>query len=100
MRLRTRLLTGALAAGVIAVPLAPVSPAGAAPPPELDAAVAWLADQQEADGGFEMADFPGFETPDAVFALANAGQTGTTWSTTDALAAVADSSVVKAVIVP
>jgi hypothetical protein len=51
-------------------------------------AVAWLATQQQTDGGFEVAGFPGFETPDAVAALAADGQTGGTWSTTEALDAV------------
>ena len=33
--------------------------------------------QQQPDGGFEVAAFPGFETPDAVLAIAEAAQTGT-----------------------
>ena len=32
----------------------------------------WLRTQQQPDGGFEVAGFPGFETPDAVFAIAAA----------------------------
>jgi hypothetical protein len=51
-------------------------------------AVTWLEAQQTADGGFEVAGFPGFETPDAVAALAAEAQTGGTWSTTEALNAV------------
>jgi len=51
-------------------------------------AVDWLRTQQQPDGGFEVAGFPGFETPDAVFALAQGAQTGTTWSPSAALAAV------------
>lgn len=94
MRTRTR-LAGLAAATLAAVPLL-AAPAGAAPtapaPPrasvEVDAAVAWLASQQEADGGFELADFPGFETPDAVLALAAAGQPGPGWDEAAALAAV------------
>lgn len=65
--------------------------AGAADPADqavADAAAAWIALQQEADGGFELADFPGFETPDAVLAIASAAQTGSTWSTAEALAAI------------
>ena len=73
-------------------------------------AVDWLATQQEPDGGFEVADFPGFETLDAVLAIAANAQipeatssaararatssTGTpapvpTWSTAKARSAVA-----------
>ena len=33
-------------------------------------AVTYLAGQQQADGGFELAGFPGFETPDAIAAIA------------------------------
>jgi hypothetical protein len=88
MRLRTRLCTGAVVVGALVAPLAPGSPAGAAPPAQLAPAVEWLLDQQEADGGFEVADFAGFETSDAVFALASAAQTGSDWDTGQALAAV------------
>lgn len=61
-----------------------LSPAGEA----ADRAVAWLVTQQLPDGGFELAAYPGFETPDAVLAIAMAAQTGATWSTAEALAAV------------
>jgi hypothetical protein len=53
-----------------------------------DAAVAWLESQQLPDGGFELASFPGFETRDAALAIAEDAQTGTTWNTSEALAAV------------
>lgn len=53
-----------------------------------DAAILWLEASQEADGGFELADFPPFETPDAVLALAEDAQTSPTWSPAQALAAV------------
>lgn len=73
-------------------PLAAV-PAGGAPSaadrPTVDAAAAWLRSQQQADGGFEVAGFAGFETPDAVLALAEAAQTGSTWDADAARAAVA-----------
>jgi len=71
-------------------------PAGAGPTPAgptpaqtaSTAAVDWLVSQQQPDGGFELAGFPGFETPDVVLAIAMAAQTGPTWSTAEALAAV------------
>jgi len=68
-----------------------LSAAGAADPASTTAggkAVGWLLTQQQPDGGFEVAGFPGFETPDAVLAIAGHAQTGTTWSTAQALAAV------------
>ena len=51
-------------------------------------AISWLRTQQQSDGGFEVAGFPGFETPDAVLALAAAAQSGPTWSASAARAAV------------
>jgi hypothetical protein len=51
-------------------------------------AAAWLVQQQEPDGGFELADFPGFETPDAVLAIAEAAQTGASWSKAEARAVI------------
>jgi hypothetical protein len=52
------------------------------------AAVSWIETQQQSDGGFETVGFPGFETPDAVLAIAEQAQTGSTWSTSQAIAAV------------
>ena len=70
----------------------PPSPAGAqtAGPPALGtaAAAAFLRAAQQPDGGFETAGFPGFETPDAVLALAEVAQTGTSWNVAQARAAV------------
>ena len=63
------------------------SAAGATIDP-IAAARNWLVAQQQPDGGFELAKFPGFETPDAILAIATAGQTGSTWSEAEALAAV------------
>ncbi|QYG92788.1 hypothetical protein HC251_10340 [Iamia sp. SCSIO 61187] len=90
MRVRTRLFTAAAVGGALLAPLVPVGsvPAGAVSTPALDHARAWLVDQQQDDGGFETVGFPGFETPDAVHALAAAGQADATWSTDEALAAV------------
>jgi hypothetical protein len=51
-------------------------------------AVEWLRDQQKADGGFEVAGFPGFETPDAVLAIAENAQQQAAWDTTQARRAV------------
>ena len=68
----------------------------ATPTPESQSAAhtaaAWLVDQQVAAGpfagSFEVAGSPGFETPDALLAIAAAAQTTDTWSAAEALAAV------------
>ena len=52
-------------------------------------AVQWIGTQQQTDGGFEVSGFPGFETPDAVLAIAEQAQTTAVWDTTTARAAVA-----------
>jgi hypothetical protein len=52
------------------------------------AATTWLDGQQLTDGSFEVAGFPGFETPDAVLAIAENAQTVRKWSPATALAAV------------
>ena len=44
--------------------------------------------QQQSDGGFEVAGFPGFETPDAIEAIAENAEKQATWNTSQALAAV------------
>jgi hypothetical protein len=56
--------------------------------PTVTNARAWLVSQQEADGGFEVANFPGFETSDAAFAIASAAQPSAAWDPEVALAAV------------
>lgn len=85
-RLLHIILAGALALASLAVLTAPSS---AQTNDEVaDAAVAWLATQQQPDGGFEVGGVAGFETPDATLAIAAAGQADDTWSTTEALAAV------------
>ena len=58
--------------------------------PTVTDAIAWLLTQQEADGGFEVSNFQGFETPDAILAIAEAAQTTSTWSTTEAFDAVSN----------
>lgn len=51
-------------------------------------ATVWLRDQQLPDGSFELAGFPGFETADAVIAIAEEAQTTGGWDHGEALAAV------------
>jgi hypothetical protein len=51
-------------------------------------AVDWLKTQQQSDGGFEVAGFPGFETPDAVLAIAEQAQTTSTWNPSVGFSAV------------
>ena len=51
-------------------------------------AAAWLKTQVQPDGSFEHTSFAGFETTDAVIAIAEQSQTGVTWSTAEAFAAV------------
>jgi prenyltransferase beta subunit len=53
-----------------------------------DKGVTWLKTQQQTDGGFEVAGFPGFETPDAVLAIASAAQTTYAWNKVTARNAV------------
>ena len=62
-----------VAAMTAALVLSSRSPRGSAPPASVaaaDAAVSWLTTQQQPDGGFELAGFPGFETLDAAIAIA------------------------------
>jgi hypothetical protein len=51
-------------------------------------ATAWLLTQQETDGGFEVANFSGFETPDAILAIAENAQQQYAWDKTQARNAV------------
>jgi hypothetical protein len=86
-----RVLASCSALAVAILFVAPVAPAGAADPASVAAsanAVAWLKTQQQPDGSFEVAQFPGFETRDAALAIAEQAQTGSTWDTGEALAAV------------
>jgi len=52
-------------------------------------ATTWLKTQQQADGSFEVAGFPGFETPDAILAIAEDAQAQAKWDATQARQAVA-----------
>ncbi len=56
--------------------------------PVLTKATTWLASQQQTDGSFEVSGFAGFETPDAVVAIAEPAQTKLGWDTTVARNAV------------
>jgi hypothetical protein len=51
-------------------------------------ATAWLATRQQPDGGFEVAGFPGFETPDAILAIAEEAQQQYAWDAGQARRAV------------
>lgn len=84
-----------LAVGVgvaVLAPLALALPASADLPPDpvVISARAWLVDQQQADGGFELAGFGGFETSDAALALAQASQVDGLWDPATARDAVED----------
>ena len=80
----------ALALPVPGLPGVPAPPAAAASLSlDLGRAATFIKSKQQTDGGFETAGFPGFETPDAILALAEAAQTGPTWNTTTARTAVA-----------
>jgi len=78
----------ALVTGVLLATAAAAAPAAGQPEPAVVRAAAWIATQQQADGGFELAGFPGFETPDAALALAIAGQPGGAWDHRAARAAI------------
>ncbi len=58
-------------------------------PPVVSEATNWIKSQQLTDGSFEVAGFPGFETADAVLAIAEKAQTSNTWSKSRARNAVA-----------
>lgn len=89
MKIVRPLATAAAALGLVATVL-PAGPAAAAPDagPSVSSALVFLRGQQQTDGGFETAGATGFETTDAVFALAVAGQDGVTWDTVKARNAV------------
>jgi len=84
MRVLRPAFVGTFVISALLVALAPQ--AGAEPVTE--DAMAWLLTQQQDDGGFEVAQFDGFETPDAILAIAAHAQTTGTWSTAEAHAAV------------
>src|SRR4051812_42908325 len=79
-----RLLVASVGIAALGLLVPVVAPAGAAPAadPTVTAARSFLVASQQTDGSFELAGFPGFETPDAVLALAEAGvqSAGGDWS--------------------
>lgn len=84
-----RLFVAGLGIALLAPLVAPTAATTApAADPVVDRATDYLRSQQQADASFEVAQFPGFETPDAVFALAAAAQTGPAWDTNAARGAV------------
>ncbi|MBI2708307.1 MAG: DUF4214 domain-containing protein [Actinobacteria bacterium] len=88
---RARQTTPAAPAAAPAAETAPAAAPGgtSAPADVVPAAIAWLESQQQPDGGFDTVGFPGFETPDAILAIAAAAQSDETWSAAEARAAVA-----------
>jgi len=54
--------------------------------------ITWLRSQQQPDGGFETEGYPGFETSDAILALAQSAQSGGAWNYDAARAAVLGTS--------
>ncbi|MEZ5177105.1 MAG: DUF4214 domain-containing protein [Acidimicrobiales bacterium] len=87
MALRRPFVAG-LGIALLAPLVAPAASAAPPPDPTVTRAVGYLRSQQQADGSFEVAQFAGFETPDAVFALASAAQTGPAWDVNAARNAV------------
>ncbi len=85
---RVLAVIGALALALLALS---ASLAGADPASNTaaTAAATWLGTQQQPDGGFETAGFPGFETRDAALAIAEERMVGSQWSTSQAYATLA-----------
>src|SRR6478609_11616638 len=86
-RLARRALMGSALVALL-VSVVAVGPTAAVTDPALTRARAFVVGEQQADGGFEVAHFPSFETPDAVLALAELAQTGSTWNAAAARSAV------------
>ncbi|MGZ6956537.1 MAG: prenyltransferase/squalene oxidase repeat-containing protein [Acidimicrobiia bacterium] len=87
-RLRTRAGTAALAVALIATGCKWTGWSDTAGKRSAHTARNWLVTQQQADGGFEVSGFAGFETPDAVTAIAEDAQQQSTWDTRQARTAV------------
>jgi hypothetical protein len=84
MRALRPILIGSLVSALV---VGAVAPSAGADQVTADG-ITWLTDQQRADGGFELAGFPGFETPDAILAIAADAQTTPDWDEAAARAAV------------
>jgi hypothetical protein len=82
----------ALLAPAVAVSVLPAaastSPPRAVPAFDTGAALGYLADSQQSDGGFDLSGFPGFETPDVILAVAAASSVGAPWDPAAAADAV------------
>jgi hypothetical protein len=84
----SRVLLGALVL-ILALSACRFSGFGNAPvEASADRGAAWLKTQQQPDGGFEHTTLAGFETPDAVLAIAGAAQTTYAWDKVTARNAV------------
>ncbi len=91
-RLR-RVLAGSSALALVSLAAWSAVPADAADPASESAAaqaVTYLKSQQQPDGGFELSGFAGFETTDAVLALAEQAQAGAGWNEDVARDAIED----------
>ena len=84
------LIVSTLALGLLGLTGLPAGAVDERAPLVADRAVAFISGQQRPDGGFGAAEagFPGFETPDAVLAIAQASQTGPTYEASQARTAV------------
>ncbi len=82
MKQRPTTIVALVAASALAITAAPAHA-------DVASGAAWLATQQRADGGFEVAGFAGFETADATLALAEAAQSGGGWDADAARSAIA-----------
>lgn len=79
--LRSTRFVAILAVGVMAASAcaqAPTRPVNSGNRSTMRSAIDYLKTQQQADGGFEVAGFPGFETPDAIAAIASEGNVSIT----------------------
>ncbi len=88
MQRSRRLFLCALVAAFVATGCKNTGFLDSANPPVLTKAGTWLNSQQLADGSFEVGGFAGFETPDAIVAIAERAQTSSAWDATKARNAV------------
>jgi hypothetical protein len=92
--MQRRLLAGALSSALVISTVLTTVAAGTAAGTDNASkqtairAVRWLDTVQRPDGGFELAGFPGFETPDAILAIAERSQADDSWSTAEAFTGV------------